>query len=270
MGADGQDALGGDLCSVKNSPRANAVKTSRKVMSLAGRQFETASRTEPSADQSGCRHQRERPANHDRIGVGAIRHILRTQDLPWVGDQSRQQMNADGKSGARSRRSFVAERAPILQSRSRLPLRVNDGQPTSDRAAAQASRTLAAARPAAGLEPPAAADEVRAAEPRPAAGERERPAARAPGARGPPGAQDEAREVVRLQAPRARASPQEPDEALTGRERLALEHEAQPAEPERAARRPAAELRHWASALGCLLALAAAASEPGQETPLER
>jgi hypothetical protein len=122
MGADGQDALGGDLCSVKNSPRANAVKTSRKVMSLAGRQFETASRTEPSADQSGCRHQRERPANHDRIGVGAIRHILRTQDLPWVGDQSRQQMNADGKSGARSRRSFVAERAPILQSRSRSPL----------------------------------------------------------------------------------------------------------------------------------------------------
>ena len=79
--------------------------------------------------------------------------------------------------------------------------------------------------------------------------------AQAPGAREQPAAQDEAREVVRPQAPRAPASPQEPDEALTGRERLALEREAQPAEPERAARRPAAELRHWASALGCLLAL---------------
>jgi hypothetical protein len=113
---------------------------------------------------------------------------------------------------------------------------------------------------------------VQAAEPRPAVGERERSAARAqaPGVREQPAAQDEAREVVRPQAPPARASPQEPDEALTGRERLALEREAQSAEPERAARRPAAELRYWASALGCLLALAAAASEPGQETPLER
>jgi hypothetical protein len=44
---------------------------------------------------------------------------------------------------------------------------------------------------------------------------------------------------------------------------LAQEREAQAAEPERAARRPAAELRHWASPAGCLLALAAA-SEPGQ------
>ena len=163
--------------------------------------------------------------------------------------------------------------------------KTNGANATSDRAAAQASRTLAVARPEAGPEQRAAADEAQAAEPRLAAGERERPAARAqaageherpaaralaPGARGPQGAQDEAREVVRPQAPRAPASPQEPDEALTGQERLALEREAQPAEPERAARRPAAELRHWASALGCLLALVAAASEPEQGTLLER
>jgi hypothetical protein len=90
------------------------------------RQFETASRTEPSADQSGRRHQREKPANHDRIGVGAIRHILRTQDFAWIGGESRQQMNANGKSGARSHRSLVARRAPILQSRYSSSLRVND------------------------------------------------------------------------------------------------------------------------------------------------
>ena len=91
------------------------------------RQFETASRTEPSADQSGCRHQREKPANHDRICIRAFRHILRPHDLAWIGGQSRQQMNANGKSGARSHRSLVSRRAPILQSRSRSPLRVNDG-----------------------------------------------------------------------------------------------------------------------------------------------
>jgi len=90
------------------------------------RQFETASRTEPSADQSRRRHQREKPANHDRIGVGAIRHILRTQDFAWIGGESRQQMNANGKSGARSHRSLVARRAPILQSRYSSSLRVND------------------------------------------------------------------------------------------------------------------------------------------------
>lgn len=82
------------------------------------RQFEAASRTKPSADQSGRRHQREKPANHDRIGVGAISHILRTQDFAWISGESRQQMNANSKSGARSHRSLVA-RAPLLQSRAR-------------------------------------------------------------------------------------------------------------------------------------------------------
>jgi hypothetical protein len=113
---------------------------------------------------------------------------------------------------------------------------------------------------------------VQAAEPRPAAGERERSAARAqaPGVREQPAAQDEAREVVRPQAPPARASPQEPDEARPGRAPLAQGREPQAAEPQRAAPRPAAELRHWASAPGCLLALPAAASEPEQERLLER
>jgi len=115
---------------------------------------------------------------------------------------------------------------------------------------------LAAVRPAAGLEPRAGAG----LEPR-AAGGRGRPAAEAQGAHESPAARPlaaargEARE-----APPGRASPQEPDEA---RMALAQEREAQAAEPERAAPRPAAELRHWASPAGCLLALAAA-SEPGQ------
>ena len=52
----------------------------------------------------------------------------------------------------------------------------------------------------------------------------------------------------------------EPDEARTGREPLAWVREAQAGEPERAGPRPAAELRHWAWAPGCLLALAAPAS----------
>jgi hypothetical protein len=73
-------------------------------------------------------------------------------------------------------------------------------------------------------------------------------------------ARDEAREAAPSQAPPARASPQEPDEARTGREPLARVREAQAREPERAGPRPAAELRHWAWAPGCLLALAAPAS----------
>ena len=250
------------------------------------RQFETASRTEPSADQSGCRHQREKPANHDRICVRAFRHILRTQDLAWIGGQSRQQMNANGKSGARSHRSLVARRAPILQSRAApttsakltVPMLLRTGRqprpparlrlpdrrldPNSGR------RLTKRRRQSRGWRRGSVSDRRRGRRRRGSVNDRRRGAA--PGARGPPGAQDEAREAVRPQAPRARASPQEPDEARTGRERLALEREAQPAEPERAARRPAAELRHWASALGCLLALVAAASEPEQGTLLER
>ena len=81
------------------------------------RQFEAAPRAEPGADQSSRRHQREEAANHDRVGVGAIRHVLRTQHLARIGGESRQQMNADGKSGARSHLSLVARRAPILQNR---------------------------------------------------------------------------------------------------------------------------------------------------------
>jgi hypothetical protein len=37
MGSQAQDALGGERCSVKSSLRSSAEKTSRKVMSLAGR-----------------------------------------------------------------------------------------------------------------------------------------------------------------------------------------------------------------------------------------
>jgi hypothetical protein len=120
---------------------------------------------------------------------------------------------------------------------------------------------LAGARPAAGLEPRAAADEAQAAQRLLAAAGHGQPAAQAQGARGPPAA----REAAPSQAPAARASPQEPDEArmalARGREPpLAQEREAQAAEPERAGPGPAAELRHWASPAGCLLALAAPAS----------
>jgi hypothetical protein len=142
----------------------------------------------------------------------------------------------------------------ILQSPPRRQPRQNERtNATSDRAAAQACRTLAGARPAAGLEPRAA-------------GGRGRPAAEAQGAHESPAARPlaaargEARE-----APPGRASPQEPDEARMALARgheppLAQEREAQAAELERAGPRPAAELRHWAWAPGCLLALAAPAS----------
>ena len=113
---------------------------------------------------------------------------------------------------------------------------------------------LAAVRPAAGLEPRAGAG----LEPR-AAGGRGRPAAEAQGAHESPAARPllAARGEARGAEPPGCASPQEPDEA---RMALAQEREAQAAEPERAAPRPAAELRHWASPAGCLLALAAPAS----------
>ena len=68
------------------------------------RQFEAAPRTEPGADQPCACHGREEAANHDWIGVGAIRNILRTQDLARVGGERRQQVNANGKSGAHSHR----------------------------------------------------------------------------------------------------------------------------------------------------------------------
>jgi hypothetical protein len=74
-----------------------------------------------------------------------------------------------------------------------------------------------------------------------------------------------ARDEARGAEPPGRASPQEPGEArmalARGREPpLARVREAQAGEPERAGPRPAAELRHWAWAPGCLLALAAPAS----------
>jgi hypothetical protein len=57
-----------------------------------------------------------------------------------------EQMNANDKSGARSHRSRVARRAPILQSRSRSPLRVTHG--------ANLLRTGRQPRPPAGLRLP--------------------------------------------------------------------------------------------------------------------
>src|SRR5580700_1732855 len=105
----------------------------------------------------------------------------------------------------------------ILESPPRRQPRQNErANATSDRAAAQASRMLAAVRPAAGLEPRVGAGlEPRAAggRGRPAAeaqGARESPAAEAPGARESQAAPDEAREAA---AAPARALPQEPDEA---------------------------------------------------------
>ena len=144
----------------------------------------------------------------------------------------------------------------ILQSPPRRQPRQNERtNATSDRAAAQVSRTLAAARPAAGLEPRAAADEAQAAQRLLAAGPRELQAGQA---REPPAARPLL--AARGEEPPARASSQEPTEARTGREPLARVREAQAGEPERAGLRPAAELRHWAWAPGCLLALAAPAS----------
>ena len=126
---------------------------------------------------------------------------------------------------------------------------------------------------AAGLEPRAAADEAQAAQRLLAAGPRELQAEQA---REPPAARPllAARGGARGAEPPWTRIAGEPDEArmalARGREPLAPEREAQAGEPERAARRPAAELRHWASAPGCLLALAAAASEPEQGVLLEQ
>jgi hypothetical protein len=240
------------------------------------RQFETASQTEPSADQSARRHQREKSAN---LATGlAWRYLSHPPNATPCPDLRPEPSGNERrrKSGAGSLRTTRDDLAKSLA----LPLPgKRRSQPTSDRAAARAFHTLAAARPAAGLEPRAAADEVQAAQPLPATGEHERPAraaggherpARAAGWHEQPAARDEAREAAPSQAPPARALPQGPDEARTGRAPLVQGHEAQAAEPERAARRPAAELRHWASAPGCLPALPAAASEPEQETLLER
>jgi hypothetical protein len=229
------------------------------------RQFETASQTEPSADQSAHRHQREKSEDHDRIAVALCTTSSERNTLPGFAARAsgNERRRKSGASSLRTSRDDLAKSLALPAPGKRR------SQPTSDRAAARAFHTLAAARPAAGLEPRAAADEVQAAQPLPAAGEHERPA-RAAGWHEQPAARDEAREAAPSQAPPARALPQGPDEARTGRAPLVQGHEAQAAEPERAARRPAVELRHWASALGCLLALVAAASEPEQETLLER
>jgi hypothetical protein len=230
------------------------------------RQFETASQTEPSADQSARRHQREKSAN--RATGLAWRYLSHPPNAtPWPDwrpePSGNERRRKSGASSLRTTRDDLAKSLALPAPGKRR------SQPTSDRAAARAFHTLAAARPAAGLEPRAAADEVQAAQPLPAAGEHERPA-QAAGGHERPAARDEAREAAPSQAPPARALPQGPDEARTGRAPLVQGHEAQAAEPERAARRPAAELRHWASAPGCLPALPAAASEPEQETLLER
>jgi hypothetical protein len=230
------------------------------------RQFETASQTEPSADQSARRHQREKSAN--RATGLAWRYLSHPPNAtPWPDwrpePSGNERRRKSGASSLRTTRDDLAKSLALPAPGKRR------SQPTSDRAAARAFHTLAAARPAAGLEPRAAADEVQAAQPLPAAGEHERPA-RAAAWHEQPAARDEAREAAPSQAPPARALPQGPDEARTGRAPLVQGHEAQAAEPERAARRPAAELRHWASAPGCLPALPAAASEPEQETLLER
>jgi hypothetical protein len=230
------------------------------------RQFETASQTEPSADQSARRHQREKSAN--RATGLAWRYLSHPPNgTPWPDwrpePSGNERRRKSGASSLRTTRDDLAKSLALPAPGKRR------SQPTSDRAAARAFHTLAAARPAAGLEPRAAADEVQAAQPLPAAGEHERPA-QAAGGHERPAARDEAREAAPSQAPPARALPQGPDEARTGRAPLVQGHEAQAAEPERAARRPAAEQRHLASAPGCLLALAAAASEPEQETLLER
>jgi hypothetical protein len=230
------------------------------------RQFETASQTEPSADQSARRHQREKSAN--RATGLAWRYLSHPPNgTPWPDwrpePSGNERRRKSGASSLRTTRDDLAKSLALPAPGKRR------SQPTSDRAAARAFHTLAAARPAAGLEPRAAADEVQAAQPLPAAGEHERPA-RAAAWHEQPAARDEAREAAPSQAPPARALPQGPDEARTGRAPLVQGHEAQAAEPERAARRPAAELRHWASAPGCLPALPAAASEPEQETLLER
>ena len=134
------------------------------------RQFESASRTEPSADQSRRRHQREEAANHDRIGVGAIRHILRTQRscLDWRRAQSanerRRQIGCSFPSlTLRTARADLAKPTAPPRGASQAMSENDRADTTSDTAATQASRTLAVARPAAGLEPRAAADEGLAA-----------------------------------------------------------------------------------------------------------
>jgi hypothetical protein len=83
------------------------------------RQFEAAARTEPSTDQSSRCHQRKQAANHDWIGARAIRDILRTHGLSWAGGQRGQQVNANGKSGARSHPSTLAQHRPGLQKAAR-------------------------------------------------------------------------------------------------------------------------------------------------------
>jgi hypothetical protein len=85
------------------------------------RQSEAASRAKPSADQSMSGHQREEAPNHDWVGVGAIRHILRAQDLAWIGGQRGQQVNANSELRAGSHAQFFAQGLPGLQSR-RLPV----------------------------------------------------------------------------------------------------------------------------------------------------
>jgi hypothetical protein len=125
--------------------------------------------------------------------------------------------------------------------------RSNSAPNLTCKAATPAFRTFVVARPAAELEPPAAADETLAAagaEARgppaaavrglPAAGERVLPAAAR--ARGPPEGRDEAREGP-PQAPQERALPQEPDEARSllaqGREPLGPPREGRLAQPAR-------------------------------------
>ena len=118
----GQDALGGDRCSVMNSPLSTAAKASRKVMSLAARASSkpplgpSRARIKPAAVIS---EQRRRTTTGLVLVLSATSSEHRI--LPGL-TASSQQMNANGKSGARRHRQSFARRRPALQSQ---PLRAS-------------------------------------------------------------------------------------------------------------------------------------------------
>jgi hypothetical protein len=153
------------------------------------------------------------------------------------------------------------------------PVRITERGPISDMEAGRALRRPAIAR-APARERPAAADEAREAQPPPVAPAREPPAtdeAReaqpppAAPAREPPAAADEAREAQPQPAAQAREPPAAADEAREAQPQPAAQAREPPAAaPPPVAPGPAVVLSDSPSAPEWPLALAAAASKPGQ------
>jgi hypothetical protein len=172
-------------------------------------------------------------------------------------------MNADGKIERSFQSPTLAQHRPGLRKAAlraaqntvlATPAWNSERGPISGTAAGQASRTLGVARPAAELEPPAAADEAQGAAPLAADGALRPPLARG---REPPAGLGEAQWAQPPSAEPAREPPEATDEGRPAKP--ARERPEAPESPSTAPRLPVSR-RHSVSAVEGLRVLAPAVS----------